>query len=294
MSKSFNGIIEFVAVAETNGFSAAARKLKVNVSHVSRKVAALEKEIGVSLLARSTRTVRLTEAGQAYFIRCQELVNGLHEANEKVFDTQIELSGILKVSAAGEFAEQHIAPLLMEFAQLHPGLSVEMDFDSRRINFIDEAFDFSIRYGPMQDSNLIARKLTDRSLVAAASDDYLAQYGVPLHPSELTQHHCLLTNNDTWYFKQKNQRIPVKLKGRWRSNSGRSVVEACERGLGIAYLPRSSFGKALELGNVQPILSPFWNKDIATWIVYANRHFLPAKARLAIDFLLAKFENWQE
>ena len=101
MNISFNGIIEFVAVAETHGFSAAARKLGVNVSHISRKVAALEKELGVSLLARSTRTVRLTNAGQAYFARCQELVYGLQEANETVLDKQVELSGVLKVSAAG-------------------------------------------------------------------------------------------------------------------------------------------------------------------------------------------------
>ena len=294
MSVSFNGIIEFVAVAQTQGFSAAARKLKVNVSHVSRKVAALEAELGVSLLARSTRTVRLTDAGRAYYTHCRVLVYGLQEANETLLDTQVELTGVLKVSAAGEFAEEHIAPLLMEFAQLHPGLSVELDFNSRRVNFIDEAFDFSIRYGPMQDSNLIARKLTNRSLVAAASHDYLAKHGTPGLPSELSQHHCLLTNNNTWYFNQANRGIEVKLQARWRSNSGRSIVKACKMGLGIAYMPRSSYAGALDDGSLQTILAPYWNKDIATWIVYANHHFLPAKARLAINFLLERFEHWQE
>ncbi|GAC34622.1 LysR family transcriptional regulator [Paraglaciecola polaris] len=294
MSITFNGIIEFVAVAETQGFSAAARKLNVNVSHISRKVAALEKALGVSLLARSTRNVRLTDAGQSYFSRCQELVYGLQEANETVFDKQVELSGTLKVSAAGEFAEQHIAPLLMEFAQLHPKLAIEMDFNSQMVNFIDDAFDFSIRYGPMKDSSLIARKLTNRSLVAAASQEYLSKHGTPEHPSELAKHHCLMTNNTTWFFSHEDKRLEVKLDARWRSNSGRSVVSACERGLGIAYMPRSSYGDALKNGNLQPILAPYWNRDIATWIVYANRNFLPAKARLAINFLLEHFANWQE
>ena len=294
MSFSFNGIIEFVAVAETQGFSAAARKLNVNVSHISRKVAALEKELGVSLLARSTRTVRLTDAGQAYFSRCQELVYGLQEANETVFDEQVELSGTLKVSAAGEFAEQHIAPLLVEFAQLHPKLTIEMDFNSQMVNFIDDTFDFSIRYGPMKDSSLIARKLTNRSLVAAASERYLAENGIPTQPSHLTEHKCLMTNNSTWFFKDTNRAIEVKLDARWRSNSVRSVVLACERGLGVAYLPRSSFGDALNNGSVVPVLEPYWNREIATWIVYANRNYLPAKARLAINFLLDKFKDWQE
>lgn len=294
MNISFNGIIEFVAVAETHGFSAAARKLGVNVSHISRKVAALEKELGVSLLARSTRTVRLTDAGQAYFARCQELVYGLQEANETVLDKQVELSGVLKVSAAGEFAEQHIAPLLIEFGQLHPKLTIEMDFNSQMVNFVDDAFDFSIRYGPMKDSSLIARKLTNRSLVAAASKHYLEVNGTPAHPNELTSHQCLMTNNSTWFFDNQGKPLEVKLDARWRSNSVRSVVLACERGLGIAYLPRSSFGDALKGGSVVPILAPFWNREIATWIVYANRNFLPAKARLAINFLLEKFEHWQE
>lgn len=294
MSFSFNGIIEFVAVAETQGFSAAARKLNVNVSHISRKVAALEKELGVSLLARSTRTVRLTDAGQAYFSRCQELVYGLQEANETVFDKQVELSGTLKVSAAGEFAEQHIAPLLIEFAQLHPKLTIEMDFNSQMVNFIDDAFDFSIRYGSMKDSSLIARKLTNRSLVAAASEGYLIENGFPTHPNQLIEHNCLMTNNDTWFFRDNGKAIGVKLDARWRSNSVRSVVLACEHGLGVAYLPRSSFGDALKKGTVVPVLEPYWNREIATWIVYANRNYLPAKARLAINFLLDKFKDWQE
>ncbi|QHJ13936.1 HTH-type transcriptional regulator PgrR [Paraglaciecola mesophila] len=294
MSFSFNGIIEFVAVAETQGFSAAARKLNVNVSHISRKVAALEKELGVSLLARSTRTVRLTDAGQAYFSRCQELVYGLQEANETVFDKQVELSGTLKVSAAGEFAEQHIAPVLVEFAQLHPKLTIEMDFNSQMVNFIDDAFDFSIRYGPMKDSSLIARKLTNRSLVAAASEDYLVENGFPTHPNQLIEHNCLMTNNDTWFFRDNSKTIKVKLDARWRSNSVRSVILACERGLGVAYLPRSSFGNAIKNRTVVPVLEPYWNREIATWIVYANRNFLPAKARLAIHFLLDKFKDWQE
>lgn len=294
MNITFNGIIEFVAVAETQGFTSAARRLEVNVSHVSRKVAALEKALGVSLLARSTRKVRLTDAGQAYFLRCQQLVYGLQEANETVLDQQVELSGILKISAAGEFAEQHIAPVLMEFAQLHPLLEIDMNFDSQMVNFVDEAFDFSIRYGPMKDSNLIARKLTMRSLLAAASQDYLDEHGTPSHPSELVQHHCLMTNNNVWFFTEANKRLDIKLDARWRSNSGRSVVSACERGLGVAYTTRSSFGNALQHGNLVPILEPYWNRDIATWIVYANRQYLPAKARLAINFLLDKFAHWQE
>jgi DNA-binding transcriptional LysR family regulator len=291
---SFDGIVEFVTVAESNGFSAAARHLGINVSQVSRKIAALERELGIALFVRSTRKVRLTEAGIRYYNQCKELVVGLEEANEDLAGDKIELSGTLKVSASGEFAELYIAPLLMAFTQQHPKLSVDINFNSNMINFTQDQIDFSIRYGNLSDSSLIARKLTDRSLIAAASPDYLAEFGMPTHPSDLSHHSCLITNNNTWFFQENGKTCDVKVRGRWRANSGRSIVSAASKGLGIAYLPSSSFGSALADGTLVPILKPFWTSNIATWIVYANRNFMPARSRLAIEFLLKQFEGWRE
>lgn len=291
---SFDGIVEFVAVAETKGFSAAARHLDINVSQVSRKISALEQTLGIALFVRSTRRVRLTEAGLRYYNQCKELVTGLEEANEDLAGDKIELSGTLRVSASGEFAELYIAPLLMVFTQQHPKLSIDMNFNSSMINFTQDQIDFSIRYGKLSDSSLIARKLTDRSLIAAASPAYLADFGTPEQPSDLCNHSCLITNNNTWFFQENGETQEVKVHGRWRANSGRSIVCAASKGLGIAYLPSSSFGNALNDGSLIPILEPFWTSNIATWIVYANRNFMPARSRLAIEFLLEKFSGWRE
>jgi DNA-binding transcriptional LysR family regulator len=291
---SFEGIIEFVTVAETQGFSSAARHLNVNVSQVSRKVSTLEQHLGSALFVRSTRKVRLTEAGERYYQQCKELVAGLESANDNVLEERVNLKGTLKVSASGEFAELYIAPLLMEFTQQHPQLSIDMNFNSSMVDFTQDQIDFSIRYGRLSDSNLVARKLTDRSLVAAASPEYLAQFGVPLTPAALSKHSCLITNNGTWLFQDKGQPLEVRVKGRWRSNSGRSIVGAARKGLGIAYLPRSSYDNALQDGSLTPILAPFWTTNIATWIVFANRKFLPARSRLAIEFLLDRFKDWRE
>ncbi|MEM8810818.1 MAG: LysR family transcriptional regulator, partial [Cyanobacteria bacterium P01_G01_bin.38] len=160
----WDGVSEFVTVVDAGSFSAAAKRLGVSTSYVSRQVAALEARLGIRLLARSTRKVRMTDAGAEYYRRCTELAAGLEEANQVVVGETAEVVGRIRVAAAGAFAERYVAPLLAEFASQHPKVQVEIDFNSRNINLIDEGFDFAVRYGVLEDSSLIARKLTGRTL----------------------------------------------------------------------------------------------------------------------------------
>ena len=292
---SFEGINEFVAVAESLGFSAAAKHLGCSTSHVSRQVTRLEERLGVALFARSTRMVRLTDVGQAYYQQCKELVIGLQQANEQLTTQQMQLSGTLRVSAAGAFSENHVAPALMAFAKQHPTLSVEINFNTSMVNFIEDGFDFAIRYGRLSDSGLIARKLVDRPMAAAVSQSYIDEHGLPTHPEQLKYHSCIIANNDVWLFEQDGQPLSgIKVQGRWKSNHAHTVLQACEQGLGVAYLPKSSFNDAISSGRLVPILEPYWGSGNSSWIVYQNRHFLPLRAKLAIDFLLNYFAKWQE
>lgn len=291
---SFEGIVEFVAVAESRGFSAAAKRLGCSTSHVSRQVAKLEERIGCVLLARSTRLVSLTENGIAYYQQCKELVTGLQQANEQVVQRQFHLNGTLRVSAAGGFVEQFVVPALMSFAQQHPDLTVDIDFNSRLVNFVEDGIDFAIRYGELVDSSLIARKLVSRPMMAVASPAYLKQYGVPKHPNQLKNHSCIIANNDHWLFNIAGAKESIRVSGRWRSNNTNAVVTACEQGLGVAYMPKSTFKAALEQGRLLAILEPFWSKGTSSWIVYQNRQFLPLRARLAIDYLLEHFSSWAD
>lgn len=294
LSQSFDGIPEFVAVAETQGFTSAAKKLNISVSHVSRQIARLESRLGVALFARSTRNVKLTEVGNRYYQHCSVLVDGIAHANEDVASEQVDLTGILRVSAAGEFAEKYVVPELIKFAKMHPNLKVDIDFNSNMVDFVQEGIDFSIRYGQLNDSSLVARKLTNRQLSAAASKEYLSLNGIPSHPIDLKQHACLIANSDQWRFEAAGKKLVVKVNAKWRSNSGRSLIKACEAGLGICYMPKSSFANSLDSGQLVSILEPYWSSHITTWIVYANRQFLPVRARLAIEHLLAAFADWQE
>lgn len=291
---SFDGIIEFVAVTEANGFSAAARQLGCSTSHVSRQVASLEKRLGCTLLARSTRSVSLTENGIAYYQQARVLVVGLQQANEQVNQQQTHLSGTLKVSAAGGFAEHFVAPALMEFGSQYPELTIDLDLNSRLVNLLEDGIDFAIRYGELNDSNLVARKLINRPMMAVASKDYLQKHGMPKHPVHLKHHSCIISNNDSWKFNVDGNEEVVKVKGRWRSNNANVLLDACKKGLGVAYLPKSTFKEAVELEQVTPILEPFWGQGTSSWIVYQNRHFMPLRVRLAIDFLVQHFADWDE
>lgn len=292
--ESFEGIIEFVAVAESQGFSAAAKQLGCSTSHVSRQVSRLEERLGSALFARTTRLVSLTPPGAAYYQQCKDLVIGLQQANEQLHDQQFHLNGTLRVSGAGTFFEQFVAPALMEFAQQHPELTIDLNFNSRMVNFVEDSIDFAIRYGKLADSGLVARKLVDRPMMAVASQKYLQQYGIPTHPSHLNNHSCIISNNDHWLFEYENTTDSIKVSGRWRSNNAHAVVKACEQGLGIAYMPKSSFMRSIELGTLSPVLEPFWSSGSSSWIVYQNRHFLPVRARLAIDYLVQYFSDWKE
>ncbi|MCF2859202.1 LysR family transcriptional regulator [Pseudoalteromonas sp. SMS1] len=290
---SFDGIFEFVAVAESGGFSAAAKKLGCSTSHISRQVARLEKRTGSILLARTTRQINLTENGAFYYQQCKQLVAGLQQANEQLNQQQFNLSGTLRVSAAGAFAERHIAPALMTFAKQHPELNIEIDFNSRMVNFVEDGIDFAIRYGELNDSNLIARRLISRSMMVVAAPSYLTAYGTPNHPNQLKSHRCIIANNDHWVFNIDGTKQSIKVAGQWRSNNANVVLEACEQGLGIAYMPQSTFTESLEQQTLVPILEPYCISGATSWIVYQNKQFMPLRARLAIDFLLAQFADWK-
>lgn len=287
----WDGVSEFVAVVDAGSFSAAAKRLGVSTSYVSRRVADLEARLGIRLLARSTRSVRMTDAGAEYYRRCTDLAAGLEEANQVVAGETAEVVGRIRVAAAGAFFERYVAPALAEFAVLHPKVQIEINFNSRIINLIDEGFDFAVRYGVLEDSSLIACKLTDRTLMTCASLGYLKQHGTPAEPEQLRDHACLCSSSDRWRFSYPEGHRVIRVSGPWISNSGVALVAAARQNLGIVYLPRVNLADALDAGQLVPILEDFWDRDRATWLVYPKSRHLPLRVRKAIDFLLEHFRT---
>lgn len=288
---TFSGSAAFIAVADTESFTAAARKLGVSTSHVSRQVGRLEEQLGSRLFARTTRRVSLTDIGVDYYKACRDAQQRLEEAAARARGEHSELSGHIRISAAGDFSETVVADALVQFAEAHPQLSIAMDFNTRVVNMIDEGFDFAIRYGQLKESNLVARKLIDRRLVAAAAPAYLARNGTPQTPQQLKQHQCLVSNSSRWVFQSSNQVHEVHVKGHWRANSARAVLAAARAGQGIVYLPETSLGSLLQNGILTPILQQYSQRIMPTWLVYPDRKFLAFRARKAVDFLLDYFAD---
>jgi DNA-binding transcriptional LysR family regulator len=182
----------------------------------------------------------------------------------------------------------------MKFLSQYPELTVDLDLNSRLVNLLEDGIDFAIRYGELNDSNLIARKLISRPMMAVASEMYLQQYNTPKNPVHLKHHSCIVSNNDSWEFNVDGNKEVVKVKGRLRSNNANVVLDACKKGLGVAYMPKSTFKEAIESEQLVPILEPFWGQGTSSWIVYQNKRFMPLRVRLAIDFLVQHFADWDE
>ena len=282
----FSGIEEFVALGQMGSFSGAAKRIGVSASHVSRRVSALETKLGVRLVHRTTRVVKLTDAGFEYFQKCVEILQEMEEANTSIVTQTAQLEGRIRVSAAGDYAERFVAPSLARFCLQHPSLQIEMDFNPRNINLIDDGFDFAVRYGLLSDSNLVARKLTERNLIAAASPEYIERYGIPQHPNELTQHRCIVSVSENWRFQDNKRIFTVRVPTVWQSNSATSLVEACLSGLGVAYLPETTLQERLKSGELIALLSDYSAQSIPTWLVYPSKRFLARRVRATLDHLV--------
>lgn len=287
----FFAIEEFVALGKTQSFTGAAKRLGVSTSHVSRRVNLLEHKLGVRLVNRTTRVVKLTDAGFEYFQKCVEILQEMEEANASLITDTAELDGRIRVSAAGDYAERFVAPSLARFGQQHANLRIEMDFNPRNINLVDDGFDFAVRYGMLTDSSLVARKLTERNLVAAATPEYLKAYGTPTHPSELSRHKCIVSMSENWRFLDGEETLSLRVPAIWQSNSAASLVSVCLTGIGIAYLPETTIHERLQSGELVPILEDFSAQGIPTWLVYPSARFVPRRVRAAMDFLIADLRD---
>ena len=284
----WEGIQEFMMVVEAGSFTAAAKRLGVSSAHVSRQVARLEDRVNVKLFARSTRVVRLTDAGSDYYRKIADLTAGMEEANQAAAGADALLAGRIRVSAAGTFAKSNVARTLARFAAEHPRVTIEMDFNSRFVDLIDQGFDFAVRYGVLTHSGLIVRKLSSRKMVCVASPTYLAQHGTPSEPSQLKGHACLIMNSDRWTFIHPDTTEPldIRVSGPWRANSGHATRMAAIEGLGISYAPLENLQNAIESGDLKPILEGYEDRSRSSWLVYPERRHLPVRVRRAMDYLV--------
>jgi DNA-binding transcriptional LysR family regulator len=283
----------FARVVEEKSFSAAARRLRLSKSVVSKQVTQLERSIGARLLNRTTRALSLTEAGAVFYEHCSRIVEEMEEAKLAVSRLHSEPRGLLRLSAPVAFGRLHIATALPDLLTTYPELKIDMVTTDRFVDLAEEGYDVVIRIVDQPAPNLVARKLAPVNRKMVATPEYVAQHGVPQSPGDLEQHNCLtytyFNPQDPWRLQGPDGAISVRASGNLRVNDDDALAQAVLSGLGLALLPTFIIGRDLQSGRLRSALSEYIPVERHIYAVYlANRH-VSAKVRVFIDFLLERF-----
>jgi len=283
----WEGISEFVNVAETESFTQAAKKLAISTAQVSRQVNALEQRLNIKLFYRTTRKVSLTEEGRVFYQHCRGVLDGLDAAERAVTNLQSTPQGKIKLTAPITYGEQQILPLINNFMMQYPDIEVTAFLSNQQVDLVDEGFDLAIRLGKLSDSSMMAKKLAERTNYVCASPTYLEKYGIPHSLSELDKHSCLLGTRDYWHFIDAGKERNLRVTGRLRYNSGFGLVDAALKGLGIVQLPDYYTKEHIKKGDLITLLDNYKVPDEGIWAIYPHNRHLSPKIRLLVDYLLA-------
>ena len=292
----FDDLLAFVTVVDTGSFTAAADRLGVAKSAVSRRVSDLEDRLGVQLLRRTTRRLNLTDTGRAFHEHASRILADLDEAESAVLQQHGELRGTLKVALPLSFGIRHMCAPIAEFSRRHPRVEFDLDLNDRRIDLLEEGVDVAVRIGRLRDSSLIARRLFDARSVVCASQSYLDRYGVPATPEDLGRHRCLLYSNipdpTRWVCSDRSgTRHEVRVTGALTASSGDFLLAAAIQGLGIAVEPTFNAGEAISRGELVPLLTDYEWPVSPAWAVYPPTRHLSYRVRAFIDYLADCFSG---
>ncbi len=292
----WDGISEFVYVAEYESFTRAAKELGVSTAQVSRQISALEKRLNIKLLYRTTRKVALSEEGRVFYQHCRSVLDGLDAAEQAVSNLQSKPQGRIKLTAPVTYGEQQLLPLINDFMVQYRDVEVTAFLSNQKIDLVEGGYDLAIRIGKLSDSTMMAKKLSRRTNFVCAAPAYLDKFGIPHTLDELSQHNCLLGTRDYWHFidtdKGTNEKVNkernLRVAGTVQYNSGHSLVDAALKGLGIVQLPDYYVQKHLASGALVSFLDEYREPDEGIWAVYPHNRHLSPKIRLLVDYLATR------
>jgi DNA-binding transcriptional LysR family regulator len=292
----FTSLTIFARVVANGSFAAAARQLNMSPAAVSTHIQALEARLGTRLLNRTTRSVGLTEVGQAFYERAAHILAELEETERMAGEQQKAPKGVLRVNVTPSFGDLHVATAVADFAAKYPEISIELIATARFVDLIEEGFDLAVRTEPPPESSLIARRIAPVRLVVCGAPDYLEKRGTPQRLSDLAAHNCLrfseLSFRDEWRMTGpdgKETQVPVD--GNLRANTTVALRAAALRGQGLVLLPTFIVGDDLKTGRLIPVLNEFAPPDAAIRAMYPHSRHLSAKVRIFTDFLVDRFGN---
>jgi DNA-binding transcriptional LysR family regulator len=285
----------FVAIVDRGSLTAAANQLGRSLQSVSRSLAALEREVGVELIQRTTRRSNPTDAGLAFYRRLAAALAEIEAAKRETSDRRAEATGLLRITASSAFAPLYVVPALPGFLKAHPRVEIDLDLSDSYVDLVGEGFDLAVRIGELPDSSLKARLLAHSRRVMFAAPSYLAAHGRPRRPEDLKQHQCIVRtaarDGNTWPFKVDGKIRGVKVAGRFRTSGALAANEAAARGLGIATAPLWQVRWLVDRGAVELILTRYEPPPASIHAVWPATRVLPARTQLFIDFLAAHLKN---
>jgi DNA-binding transcriptional LysR family regulator len=278
------GIEEAVAIRFAGSFTAAARQLGVSTSQVSRAIAELERRVQAQIFIRTTRSCRTTDTGRVLIDQFERLIRQRQEILASA-SGQGSPHGALRVTCPLSLGERFLSPIVRAFATDFPALDVTLDLRNRVVDLINENYDLAVRTGVVADERLVRVKIAAQGIGAVASPEFLDRHGLPETPSALEGLPCVVGESALWRFIVGGQPLAIRPKGRWRSNSGASVVDAALAGLGVCQLPDYYVEDLVRAGRLVRILEAFRPPAEPIWAVYPQQRHLEPKVRLLVDRL---------
>ena len=282
----------FVSAVELGSFSAAATVFKITPAMVSKHVTALEKRLGATLLARTTRRQKLTEIGQKYYENCKQILGQITDAEAGAEAMVSQPKGHLRINASMWFGSLTLAPLVCDYLHQFSEVNIELSLTDRYVDIVEEGFDVAIRIGELKDSTLIARKLSMFEVAVCASPDYIAKAGLPETPEDLIHHECLgftnWQNQGGWQLMQKQLGQKTRQVPRFESDNGQSLLTAAVKGIGIIMMPKELVRLDIEAGRLIELLKAYAPPARPIYAVYPKERQLTPKLTSFVDFLVKK------
>ncbi|MBY3088388.1 LysR family transcriptional regulator [Rhizobium laguerreae] len=280
----------FVELADARGVTAAAMRLGVSKSMVSRRLVRLEEELGAQLLARNTRGAALTEAGSTFRDYAARVCAEIDVAKETILPAG-ELRGRLRIAAPLSFGPTHLASVFAEMARRHPLLQIQTCYSDQVVDLIMEGYDCAIRLGYLQDSNLIARRVGPIYGKLVASPDYIEKHGSPETPEDLANHQALMQGTETWQFLDGEMIITVNPRGRFKADNAVALTAAAVAGIGIAYLPEGLIKDHVASGTLVPVMPNYPLPTAGIYVVRPPAQYPAKKVRVLTEMLVECFDD---
>ena len=275
-----NDIVVFARVIEAGSFTAAARLLGMPKTTVSRRIAALEREVGVRLIQRTTRSLNLTDAGRLYYEQTSKALRTVEDANQLLAEARTEPSGTIRISAPVGFGAHFLTATVFDFLAAYPKTKVELRLTDDMLNLVENGIDLAFRTGALPDSTLIARKFGVAYRILCASPEYLARHGAPVVPADLVHHDCVIAGQSTanahWVLEGPHGQETVTVSGRFAANEMQAVVAAAIAGYGIAQLPHGLGEASIKDGRLRRVLDDYATPAGGLHVVYpSSQHLSP-------------------